>query len=112
MKTVKLFILVIVSLFITGCYSPNSNEPATIEFAYNTNKLDSIRLNDSSEITLYFKEFNSHYIDPNDNIIKNSYRRMLIYKFNYDGHKYIMFSVNKFENGVVHDPECECFNEH
>ena len=111
MKTVKLFIFVIVSLFITGCYSPNSNEPATIEFA-NTKKLDSIRLNDSTEITTYFKELNSHYIDTNDHIIKNKYRRMLIYKFNYDGHKYIMFSVNKFENGVVHDPECECFNEH
>ena len=72
MKTVKLFILAIVSLFLTGCYSPNSNEPATIEFA-NTKKLDSIRLNDSTEITTYFKELNSHYIDTNDYIIKNRY---------------------------------------
>ena len=111
MKTVKLFIFVIVSLFLTGCYSPNSNEPATIEFA--TSKLDSIRLNDSTEITPYFKELNSHYIDNYEgNIIKNSYRRMLIYKFNYDGHKYIMFSVNKYENGVIHDPDCECFYKH
>ena len=112
MKTVKLFIFSIVALFLVGCYSPNSNKPATIEFASNTKKLDSIRLNDSTEITTYFKELNAHYIDTNDYIIKNRYRRMVIYKFNYDGHKYIMFSVDKSENGVVHDPDCECFNEH
>lgn len=111
MKTVKLFILAIVSLFLTGCYSSNSNESATIKFADNTNKLDSIRLNDSTEITPYFQELNSHYIDHNGHIL-NSYRRMLIYKFNYDGHKYIMFSVNKYENGVIHDPDCKCFNKH
>ena len=28
--------------------------------------------------------------------------------FEYNGHKYIYFSVSLYQNGVVHDPECPC----
>ena len=35
-------------------------------------------------------------------------------RFEYDGHKYIMFyqygNTNYHNNGVVHDPDCPCHN--
>ena len=32
-------------------------------------------------------------------------------RFEYDGHKYIHFSVYVYHNGVVHDPDCPCHKE-
>ena len=31
-----------------------------------------------------------------------------VYRYEYDGHKYILFGDNEFNNGVVHDPDCPC----
>lgn len=31
-----------------------------------------------------------------------------VFRYEYDGHKYIMFGQNEYRNGVVHDPDCPC----
>ena len=34
--------------------------------------------------------------------------RLYINRFEYDGHKYIMFQSGESRNGFVHDPDCPC----
>ena len=38
----------------------------------------------------------------------NSVKRLTIYRYEYDGHKYILFGDSEINNGVVHDPDCPC----
>ena len=111
MKTVKLFIFAIIALFLTGCYTKDSDSAASIDFSANTVKLDSIRANDSNEVVIDNVKLTSHKLDANGHLIQNYSRYMRIYKFKYDGHRYIMFRANGDENGVIHDPDCECFNK-
>lgn len=34
--------------------------------------------------------------------------KVYINRFEYDGHKYIMFQSGESRNGFVHDPDCPC----
>ena len=35
-------------------------------------------------------------------------KSLTVYRYEYDGHKYILFGGSEFNNGVVHDPDCPC----
>lgn len=35
-------------------------------------------------------------------------KSLAVYRYEYDGHKYILFGDSEFNNGVVHDPDCPC----
>ena len=37
---------------------------------------------------------------------------MHIYRFKYDGHKYILFYAGDNRNGFVHDPDCPCHEQY
>ena len=37
---------------------------------------------------------------------------MHIYRFKYDGHKYILFYAGDNRNGIVHDPDCPCYEQY
>ena len=37
---------------------------------------------------------------------------MHIYRFKYDGHKYILFYAGDNRNGIVHDPDCPCHEQY
>ena len=71
--------------------------------------LDSIKANDPYELNVEHLPYHTHYVQGgtvhcyNDNI--------RVYKFNYNGHTYIMFSNGRSENGVVHDPDCPCYDK-
>ncbi len=38
----------------------------------------------------------------------NSVKSLTVYRYEYDGHKYILFGDSEINNGVVHDPDCPC----
>ena len=104
----KLFTFIFITILFAGCYTKESDNPASIDFSTNTVKLDSIRANDSNEVIIEHLKLTSHKLDEDGHIIQNYSRYMRIYKFKYDGHRYIMFRANGDENGVIHDPNCEC----
>ena len=35
-------------------------------------------------------------------------KSVTVYRYEYDGHKYILFGDSEYNNGVVHDPDCPC----
>ena len=35
-----------------------------------------------------------------------------IVRFEYDGHKYILFTSSETKNGFVHDPDCPCHEQY
>ena len=35
-------------------------------------------------------------------------KSLTVYKYEYDGHKYILFGDSEYNNGIVHDPDCPC----
>lgn len=35
-------------------------------------------------------------------------KSLSVYRYEYDGHKYILFGDSEINNGVVHDPDCPC----
>jgi hypothetical protein len=107
----KLFTFIFIAILFAGCYTKESDTPASIDFSANTVKLDSIRANDSNEVVIEHLKLTSHKLDEDGHIIQNYSRYLRIYKFKYDGHRYIMFRAGGDENGVVHDPNCECFNK-
>ena len=40
--------------------------------------------------------------------LKNWSKTLSVYRYEYDGHKYILFGDAEGSNGVVHDPDCPC----
>lgn len=38
----------------------------------------------------------------------NSVKSLTVYRYEYDGHKYILFGDSEYNNGIVHDPDCPC----
>lgn len=44
------------------------------------------------------------YINFNGQLNKS----LSVYRYEYDGHKYILFGDSEYNNGVVHDPDCPC----
>jgi uncharacterized protein YxeA len=45
------------------------------------------------------------YINFKEQVSKKS---LTVYRYEYDGHKYILFGDSEYNNGVVHDPDCPC----
>ena len=37
-----------------------------------------------------------------------AFKSLNVYRYEYDGHKYILFGDSEYNNGVVHDPDCPC----
>ena len=37
---------------------------------------------------------------------------LTVFRFEYDGHKYILFTAGDFRNGSVHDPDCPCHKQY
>ena len=35
-----------------------------------------------------------------------------VFRFEYDGHKYILFTSGELKNGFVHDPDCPCHKQY
>ena len=57
--------------------------------------------------------YESSYTDGNKEYMyiklgTNSVKSLTVYRYEYDGHKYILFGDSEFNNGVVHDPDCPC----
>lgn len=71
--------------------------------------LDSIKANDPYELNAEWLPY--HYHKIYDNEVKCFSDDIKVYKFQYNGHNYLMFSKSKFSNGVVHDPDCPCHNK-
>ena len=47
-------------------------------------------------------EAKKEYLDLKDNV------HLVVNRFEYDGHKYILFFSGEIRNGFVHDPDCPC----
>ena len=58
------------------------------ETTYETSRVDGTR----ERIYINFKEQASKSLN--------------VYRYEYDGHKYILFGDSEYNNGVVHDPDC------
>lgn len=44
--------------------------------------------------------------------VKNWSKTLSVYRYEYDGHKYILFGDAEGSNGVVHDPDCPCHEQY
>lgn len=106
-KLIKFIVLVFVTLIHIGCAHQNSN-CCEFEQKHCSAKNNSIYIIEDKI------PYHRHIVDRNrrNMSVYSCDGYILAYKFKYQGHAYIMFSENKFENGVVHDPDCECFNKH
>lgn len=57
---------------------------------------------------------NMEKIERKESDIKKEYLHLKgaptlnIVRFEYDGHKYILFTSSETKNGCVHDPDCPC----
>ena len=60
------------------------------ETTYETSRVDGTR----EPIYINFKE--------------QAFKSLNVYRYEYDGHKYILFGDSEINNGVVHDPDCPC----
>ena len=60
------------------------------ETTYETSRVDGTR----ERIYINFKEQASKSLN--------------VYRYEYNGHKYILFGDSEYNNGVVHDPDCPC----
>lgn len=40
--------------------------------------------------------------------LKDGLGSLNVFRFEYDGHKYILFTSGETRNGFVHDPDCPC----
>ena len=47
-------------------------------------------------------EAQKEYLYLKDNV------HLVVNRFEYDGHKYILFFSGEIRNGFVHDPDCPC----
>ena len=61
------------------------------ETTYETSRVDGTR----ERIYINFKE-------------QAAKKSLNVYRYEYDGHKYILFGDSEYNNGVVHDPDCPC----
>ena len=43
-----------------------------------------------------------------ENLYLKDNAHLVVNRFEYDGHKYILFFSGEIRNGFVHDPECPC----
>ena len=99
-KLFKIFMFVFIVALFASCYTKKSDTPGSLQ------PLDSVKENDPYKLNVEFLPYYIHtiyknYVIHNDNTIT-------VYKFEYNGHSYIMFSHGHAENGVVHDPDCPC----
>ena len=44
--------------------------------------------------------------------LRNGRGTLTIFRFEYDGHKYILFTSGELKNGFVHDPDCPCHKQY
>ena len=51
-------------------------------------------------------EAKKEYLYLKDNV------HLVVNRFEYDGHKYILFFSGEIRNGFVHDPDCPCHEQY
>ena len=51
-------------------------------------------------------EAKKEYLYLKDNV------HLVVNRFDYDGHKYILFFSGEIRNGFVHDPDCPCHEQY
>lgn len=51
-------------------------------------------------------EAKKEYLYLKDNV------HLMVNRFEYDGHKYILFFSGEIRNGFVHDPDCPCHEQY
>ena len=51
-------------------------------------------------------EAKKEYLYLKDNV------HLVVNRFEYDGHKYILFFSGEIRNGFVHDPDCPCHEKY
>ena len=51
-------------------------------------------------------EAKKEYLYLKDNV------HLVVNRFEYDGHKYILFYSGEIRNGFVHDPDCPCHEQY
>ena len=51
-------------------------------------------------------EAKKEYLYLKDNV------HLVVNRFDYDGHKYILFYSGEIRNGFVHDPDCPCHEQY
>ena len=51
-------------------------------------------------------EAKKEYLYLKDNV------HLVVNRFEYDGHKYILFFSGEIRNGFVHDPDCPCYEQY
>lgn len=47
-----------------------------------------------------------------ENLYLKDNAHLVVNRFEYDGHKYILFFSGEIRNGFVHDPECPCHEQY
>ena len=77
----KIFYIIATALLLASCCSGTT---------YEISRVDATR----ERIYINFKEQASKSLN--------------VYRYEYNGHKYILFGDSEFNNGVVHDPDCPC----
>lgn len=76
----KIFYILASTLMLISCCGPT----------YEVSNVDG----DKEKIYIKYKE--------------NSVKSLSVYRYEYDGHKYILFGDSEYNNGIVHDPDCPC----
>jgi hypothetical protein len=77
----KIFYIIITALLLASCCSGTT---------YETSQVDGTK----EYVHINYKE--------------QWYKSVTVYRYEYDGHKYILFGDSEINNGVVHDPDCPC----
>lgn len=77
----KIFYIIATVLLLASCCSGST---------YEISRVDATR----ERIYINFKEQASKSLN--------------VYRYEYNGHKYILFGDSEYNNGVVHDPDCPC----
>lgn len=80
----KIFYIITIALLLVSCYSDTT---------YETSYVDGTK----------------EYVDINFG--EQWSENLTVYRYEYDGHKYILFGDSEFNNGVVHDPDCPCHEQ-
>jgi hypothetical protein len=88
----KKLLFIVMCLFIFSCKPLYNNQKSEYIIPGNSNTNTTIVANGS-------------YVGKH-NIVYPASKYVSIFKFKYYGHKYIIF-----DNSVIHDPNCECYNK-